>query len=280
MPDENRTLLEQLKKEDVNEALLKCYITEVRGIHLVGEIIQKTLMDKVASDLKEIGERCKFDLDFQNAFLKSISGKTNQKSFMDAMGIEDDNWKWIAIYLFAQAMLHYPDVHLDRIVDKEQVDKTAQDYVEMLNDRMFCYFYKFYVETYYLREYMELLNDTFASRQRYIDILKSSITIHEMWYSAGEGDSSLTIFLHIMKLLALGLKDIEVTKLLHELKELGLDEICEDFLKGDWYKYTGYMLGKPIIAYTDIQDIFPKLSYYNTEPPFRFLIDVLPLISK
>ncbi len=94
--------------------------------------------------------------------------------------------------------------------------------------------------------------------------------MHEIWYSAGEGDSSLTIFLHIMKLLALGLKDSEATKLLHELKELGLDEICDDFLKGNWCSYTGYMLGEPIIAYTDLQKNFQNYPIIIRSHPFDF----------
>lgn len=255
---------------------LQAYITELRGIDKLAYSFRKICLDMAIAHIPNIF----VGFSYQNKYFYDVPC-TSDLAYMENV-LKDyfstHWWEEYAAYLLCQAIYNHPDFHFSSDVNINVLDQWVNNHLTPLNDIFYKYVGKYYISQYFPKEYEALLWDTRAMRERYISILKSHTVIHELWYATGEWKHpDLELFFHIIKLLQLGMTDGEVTPLLNELKDNGLD-VPDCLLEDKWKAFKGYMFGKELITCYDVRDSFALKIRTNgdAEPLCRFLMALGP----
>lgn len=261
--------------QEMFERRIQPYVTEPRGISELAETFRKACLDMAIAGIPNIFE----GFSFQKTYFYDIPCETDLKEMAFNMGIilTEDFWKEFSAFLFCKAMCCHKDTRTDWI-NMEFLDSHVKAKLDVLNQYFYLHVGKYYVKHYFRWEWEELIWDTKQARERYISILKTHAAIHDLWYAGGYlKNADLEIYFHIMKLMQLGMKDIEVSAFLEDLKINGWI-IPENVSGNNWINFKGYMFGKELITPEDLLKCFSaKLQNSgDAEPILRFIMAVIP----
>lgn len=264
--------------DDVDESL-KRYITGWDGVLDIGKLASNACRDIAIECIPEIFDNYSIKNDYfydtpRNTDLMEMK-KALSESFDDAW------WGQYAAYILCQAVCNLPEMH-PRGIDVDGLNKIVVNYISDLQQVFFRYIKVLYVQKYFAQQYKALISDTKGYREQYISILKGSIVIHELWYSSGMWHHpEIEIYFHIIKLLAIGMGENEVSPMVQELKNGGLS-VPDALMDEKWKANFCYMFGDELISYKKILSCFSgKIKNAgDAEPLIRFLFEIAPKSPK
>lgn len=159
------------------------------------------------------------------------------------LGSDQKWWQEFAIGLVAQAILDGTKLTAKRL-SQEKVKKYLEERETQLDQFAYLVYTEVYIRDIDWRlkrawHEAQFLGVEEAARQ-YSSVLKSSITMHNIWAASGMWpDSRQEIYHHYIKLTSLYIAPTRIDTMIQELKTAGMD-IPSELDAGVWHQYNGF----------------------------------------